>query len=102
MTPTNSDVRRYDALITDRKIRGVSAPTGFRSEVPTDVVYSAVAVDTLDSVAVIDVAPFQRSAVGPRVVTAERDTPCEIVVRRGQSPKLFVREPIAFREACLP
>lgn len=102
MTPDLSDIRTYRGIISDRKIRGVSVPTGERLEVQADVVYSAVGVDTLDTVAVTDVVPQQRSARGPRVITAQRGDPCEIMVQRGQAPKLYVREPIAFREACTP
>lgn len=102
MTPDLSDIRTYRGIVSDRKIRGASVPTGERIELTQDVVYSALAVDTLDVVAVTDLIPQQRSARGPRVITAQRGDPCEIMVQRGQAPKLYVREPIAFREACTP
>lgn len=99
MTPTFSDDRTYDAQITDRKVSGVSTPTGEVIDFPTNIRYSAVAIDTLDAVSVTDVAAIRQSP-GARAFTSERGDRCWIRVRTGQAPQLIVLDAPRFLEAC--
>ncbi len=102
MTPAISDIRTYAAQITDRLVNGASMPTGSHIDDPSNVRYSAVATDTLDSVAVTNVNPIRRAA-GIEVYTLERGDWCLIRVRRGFAPELICPTELPhWVEACNP
>jgi hypothetical protein len=79
---TLSTARIYQGIITAR-----SDPDIKRGN-DTDFVYSAVAVNTLDSVSVSDEPPYRRTiyselATRPQIVPADIGDPCLLFVKNG-------------------
>lgn len=92
----NSTVQVYEAIITDRQ----GAVTGNPAEGdPAVITYDAMAVNTPDQVYVRGHKPKRRISAGAKVLVAEVNDPCRIVIVNGVH-YLHVNEGIPFAEAC--
>jgi hypothetical protein len=79
----------YDALVTVRH--------GPQVGLPSEITYSAIAIGTLDQIAIQSMPPTRRVSDGAKVVAAEPGDWCKIVIRGGEV-FLFVAEGIKFKE----
>lgn len=87
---------RYDAIITGRTGTLSGSPPAAD---PATVLYDYAVVTPGVRLSRTGVLPIRRISVGAHVVPAEPPDPCEVVIVN-QTEYLYVREGIAFQEAC--
>ncbi len=92
----DSTIKRYLAVIT--KVYGTFTGTPPRGD-PTTTKYDAVAVEPGIQMQLTNHLPKRRISFGAKVIPAEVNDPCDIVVVNGV-PFLHVFEGIPFIESC--